>query len=72
MATLICAFADHALDAVEKLPYENEDDAKDVTKILELLEQHHVAENNEIFKSFQFFQRNQRDDESLTVYIAEV
>ena len=72
LAILTCAFADDALDAVENVSYENEDDAKGVTQILELLKQHHLEGNNEIFESFKFFQSNQRDNESITVHIAAV
>ena len=54
------------------LPFEDEDHNVDVDKILELLEKHFIGEVNEIFESFQFFTRQQREGESTSTFIAEV
>ena len=40
--------------------------------MLDLLEKHFVGEVNEIFESFQFFSRQQRESETTTAYIAEI
>ena len=43
-----------------------------VDKVLEFLGNHFVGEVNEIFESFDFFTRQQRESETSTAYIAEV
>ena len=71
-AVLVQCFDEPTITLAGALPYEDEDHKVDVDKILELLEKHFVGEVNEIFESFQFFTRQQREGESTSTFIAEV
>ena len=71
-AVLVQCFDEPTITLADALPYEDEDHKVDVDKILELLEKHFIGEVNEIFESFQFFTRQQREGESTSTFIAEV
>ena len=71
-AVLIQCFSAETITLVESLPFEDESHRMQVDNVLELLENHFVGEVNEIFESFNFFTRQQRESETNTAYIAEV
>ena len=71
-AVLVQCFDEPTITLADALPYEDEDHKVDVDKILELLEKHFIGEVNEIFESFQFCTRQQREGESMSTFIAEV
>ena len=72
LASLTFALSDEVQDIVENLPYERDEDKKDITKILELLEAHLADQINEIYESFRFFRRDQQVDENIMDYVSAV
>ena len=59
LAFLIQCFSAETITLVDSLPYEDSSQREQVAAVLDLLEKHFVGEVNEIFKSFQFFSRQQ-------------
>ena len=68
LAVLIQCFSTETITLVKSLPFEDESHRTQVDKVLELLENHFVGEVNEIFESFNFFTRQQRESETNTTF----
>ena len=69
-AVLIQCFSAETITLVESLPFKDGSHRTQVDKVLELLENHFVGEVNEIFESFNFFTRQQRESETCTRHLS--
>ena len=56
----------------ETLPFEGEDERKDVKKTLDYLEEHFVGRQNTIYERWRFNSRNQEVVESFQLYLSEL
>ena len=56
----------HLLDT---LPFAREEDRKDASEILQLLDEHFVGEENVAYERFQFYQRVQKHNETIEEFI---
>ena len=68
VATFITCIGTEALDVYNGLPFETEEDKKDMEKILDLMETYCIGELNVIYERYVFNNRNQATDETIDAY----
>ena len=68
VATFITCIGTDALDVYNGLPFETEEDKKDMEKILDLMETYCIGELNVIYERYVFNNRNQATDETIDAY----
>lgn len=68
VATFITCIGHEALKIHNGLPFKTEDEKKDITKILELWNEHCSGKTNIIYERYKFNNRAQNSDESIDAY----
>ena len=72
VATFITCIGADALEIYNGLPFENEVDKKNITKVIQLLEKYCLGETNIIYERYVFNNRSQNSDESIECYVTSL
>ena len=70
VAALITAMGLEAVDLYDSLPFASASDRKDLSKTLDLLEEHFVGESNVIYERYTFHCRQQEEGETARDYVS--
>ena len=68
-ATLLTCIGSNALDVIDVMEFEIEDQRKDPAVILEKMEKYCIGECNEAYKRYVFSRRDQEMNESVDAYV---
>lgn len=68
-ATLLTCIGSDALDVIDALEFENEDQRQDPEVILEKMKQYCIGECNETYERYVFNRRDQESNESVDAYV---
>ena len=69
---LISCASDETLTIVNALPYSNDGDRNKLSKVLKLLEEFCLAEENVMYERHTFYRRKQEEDESVESFITAI
>ena len=69
LATMLSCFSREALKIFTNCRFVDEEDRKDLTKVLEALDNYFVGERNETYESYLFNKRGQEKDETVDAYV---
>ena len=69
MATLLTCIGSYALDVIDSMEFESEDQRKQPDVILEKMENYCIGECNETFERYVFNRRGQESNESVDAYV---
>ena len=68
-ATLLTCIGPDILEIYDGLPFGNEEEKRDIDKVIELLDVYFIGETNEIYEAYLFNQRVQEVGESFDVFL---
>ena len=69
VATFITCVGDDAIEIYNALPFEQEEDKQNMSKVLELMERHCIGQTNVIYERYCFNNRNQESGELFDCYL---
>ncbi|XP_064638291.1 uncharacterized protein LOC135494308 [Lineus longissimus] len=71
-ATFVTCVGPEALEIYNSLPFEEEEDKQDITKIIDLMENHCLGVTNTIYERYIFNNRDQKSGETIDEYCTQL